>query len=598
VRTIPCIAVLTALMVAAAQAKETDASSLEGYWAHVSAEAPASKALTLARAGSRWRASYGGEVVEIEAQGNDLRFDLPGGRGGFRGGLVQGERAIEGFWLQPARAHDPSRPLASPLTLARAGRNLWRAEVQPLDDPWHLYLRIHRDPENGLLGAFRNPERNDVGGASRFRVIRNGAEVDFSVSYEGGELRREGELIAPDRLRVNLTSEPLELTRVAPEAIPRAFPRGFAPERYRYRAPDETGDGWRTARGREVGLDEEALRRAMQRIIDGDPFGREPSLIHSVLVARQGRLVLEEYFFGHDRDKVHDIRSAGKTYASVLLGAAMRQGASIDPQSRITELLSTRGPFANRDPRKDKITLAQLMTHTSGLDCDDNNEASHANEDTVSSQRGEPDWWRYTLNARMAHDPGVRYAYCSASINLVGGAITDVTGIRLPELFDQLIARPLQFARYFWMVTPNGDGYLGGGAYIRPRDLLKLGQVYLDGGSWRGRRIVERAWVTQSTAPHAQITPETTGLDQDTFSNTYGEGGADGYAWHVWSVVANGREHRGYAATGNGGQLLVVLPDLDMTFVFTGGNYRQGGVWTRWPQEIIGDEIIAAMSAD
>lgn len=597
-KTLLCIAALTALTVTPARAQEADASSLEGYWAHVSAEAPASATLTLARAGSRWRATYGGDEIEFEADGDGLRFDLPGDRGGFRGALAEGGRAMEGFWLQPARAHDSSRPLASPLTLARAGRNLWRAEVRVLDDPWHLYLRIYRDPELGLLGAFRNPERNDIGGASRFRVSRNGASVDFSVSYDGGELRREGELIAPDRLRVNLTGEPLELTRVAPEAIREAFPRGLAPERYRYRAPDETDDGWRTGRGREVGLDEEALRRAVQRIVDGDPFGREPSLIHSVLVARKGRLVLEEYFFGHDRDTVHDIRSAGKTYASALLGAVMRRGAPIDAQSRITTLLSGRGPFANSDPRKDRITLAQLMTHTSGLDCDDNNEASHANEDVVSSQKGEPDWWRYTLNAPMAHDPGVRYAYCSAGINLVGGALTDVTGVSLPELFDRSIARPLQFARYFWMVTPNGDGYLGGGAYIRPRDLLKLGQVYLDGGVWRGRRIFERAWVAQSTAPRVQITPKTTGLDNDTFSNTYGQGGADGYAWHAWSVVANGREHRGYAATGNGGQLLIVLPDLDMTFVFTGGNYRQGGIWSRWPQQFIGDEIIASMPTD
>jgi CubicO group peptidase (beta-lactamase class C family) len=194
----------------------------------------------------------------------------------------------------------------------------------------------------------------------------------------------------------------------------------------------------------------------------------------------------------------------------------------------------------------------------------------------------------------MAHEPGARYAYCSASINLVSGALTEATQTWLPAYFDRTIARPLQFGRWYWMLSPDGEGYLGGGAFIRPRDLLKLGQTFLDGGVWNGRRIVDAAWVAESTRHRVQITPETTGLDEETFSNFYG-GGADGYAWHAWSVNAAGRTFDGYAASGNGGQLLVALPELEMTFVFTGGNYRQGGIWTRWPQQIIADEIVATM---
>jgi CubicO group peptidase (beta-lactamase class C family) len=212
--------------------------------------------------------------------------------------------------------------------------------------------------------------------------------------------------------------------------------------------------------------------------------------------------VLEEYFFGHDRGAVHDLRSAGKTFAPAMLGAAMRQGVEIGPESRIADVLAGLGPFANPDPRKAGITLAHLMTHTSGLDCNDNDESSRGNEETMSSQADEPDWWKYTLNLPMAHDPGARYAYCSANINLVGGALRAATQTWLPEYFDRSIARPLQFGRYYWMLTPNGEGYLGGGAFIRPRDLLKLGQVYLDGGVWRGRRIVDEAWVTRSTQPY------------------------------------------------------------------------------------------------
>ena len=196
--------IAAALILAPAQAQETDASSLEGYWASESAEAASSAALTITRSGEAWRADIGDAEARFQGGGDLLRFKFLDGRG-FRGALAQGGRVIEGFWLQPARAHDSGRPLATPLIVTRTARNVWRGEAHPLGDPWAVYLRIYRDPEIGLVGAFRNPERNDIGGASRFRVSREGEAVLFSVSYDGGELRREAELIAPDRMRVNLT---------------------------------------------------------------------------------------------------------------------------------------------------------------------------------------------------------------------------------------------------------------------------------------------------------------------------------------------------------------------------------------------------------
>jgi CubicO group peptidase (beta-lactamase class C family) len=344
----------------------------------------------------------------------------------------------------------------------------------------------------------------------------------------------------------------------------------------------------------EVGMDEEALAGVVQTIISRSPSERRPSLIHSLLVAHRGRLVLEEYFFGHGRDTPHDVRSAGKTFGSVMLGAAMMRGTPISPESRIYDVLAGRGPFASPDPRKGRITLAHLLTHTAGLACDDNDDASPGNEGTMQSQTGQPDWWKYTLDLPMAHDPGARYAYCSANSNLVGAALTVATDTWLPELFDRTVARPLQFGTYHWNLMPTGEGYLGGGAYLRPRDLLKIGQAFLDGGVWNGRRIVDSAWVTASTAPRVEITPATTGLSAEDFPNFYGVG-RDAYAWHLGSLTSGGRSYAEYEASGNGGQLLIVVPELELTVVFTGGNYMQGGIWGRWRQEIVADGIIPAI---
>jgi CubicO group peptidase (beta-lactamase class C family) len=256
--------------------------------------------------------------------------------------------------------------------------------------------------------------------------------------------------------------------------------------------------------------------------------------------------------------------------------------------------LARRGPFANPDPRKDQITLAHLLTHTSGLACDDNDDASPGNEGTMQSQRAQPDWWKYTLDLPIAHEPGTRYAYCSAGSNLVGAVLTTASGTWLPALFDRLLAQPLGFQRYHWNLMPSGDGYLGGGVSMRPRDLLKIGQLYLDGGRWHGLRLVDSSWVRISTAAHARISPATTGLDSSSFGNFYGEA-EEGYGWHLSTLRSGGREHPEYAATGNGGQLLIVVPDLDLTVVFTAGNYGQGGVWTRFRSQIVPQEIIPAI---
>ena len=219
---------------------------------------------------------------------------------------------------------------------------------------------------------------------------------------------------------------------------------------------------------------------------------------------------------------------------------------------------------------------------------------SPGQEDKMQSQHQQPNWWKYTLDLPMAHDPGKRYAYCSANINLAGAALTTGTHTWLPELFDRTIARPLQFGPYYWNLMPTGEGYLGGGAYLRPRDLLKVGQAYLDGGVWKGKRIVDSSWVKRSTEPYVHISPATTGLSPEDFPNFYGEAD-DAYAWHLSQFKIGERTYRDYAATGNGGQLLIVVPDFDLTIVFTGGNYRQGGIWGRWRSEIVPREIIPAI---
>ncbi len=146
----------------------------------------------------------------------------------------------------------------------------------------------------------------------------------------------------------------------------------------------------------------------------------------------------------------------------------------------------------------------------------------------------------------------------------------------------ELLARPLQFRSYHLNLQPTGEVYMGGGASIRPRDQLKLGQLYLNGGTWNGRRVLSAQWVRQSLAAHAEFEPR------------FGVDHLYGWGWHIQHLVVGGRTYTEYSAGGNGGQLVIIVPKLDMVVGFTGGAYGEFQSWGRWSVDLIPRYIIAA----
>ena len=316
------------------------------------------------------------------------------------------------------------------MTLALTGQHTFIGVLRPLPNPFTLYLRIFRSDEGVLMAAFRNPEQNSHGPAMQYRVERDRDDLKFTAGADSA---------APDnRLEAKYLSGADASESTGPKAAARSissvarrreaakfFPRppGGAP--YVYREPAVTTDGWETARGRELGLDEAAITRMVQTVIDGDPAARRPSLIHSLLVAYRGKARRRGVFLRPRTATSRMIFGPRERHFRPCCSAlAMMDGVKIGPDTKVYALMPDLEPFANPDPRKVEITLAHLMTHSAGLACNDYDEASPGNEDTMQWQREQPDWWKYTLDLPMAHDPGKRYAYCSANINLVGGALT------------------------------------------------------------------------------------------------------------------------------------------------------------------------------
>ncbi len=580
-----------------------DIDSAYGLWCYRTAFTTGLQGeLLITREGRHWHGAIGDAKAEAKTTGQTFRLIFPREGGTFHGALNGG--VLHGFWARRAITEDARYPsgqsgsYAGSLTLQPVGRNRWRSQVRPLEDTFTLYLKIFRDKDNRPKAAFRNPEQNSHGAAMQFTVLYSGEQLQFSAQPDAGQ--PEATLHArmlrdPERIAIFWTdlNRTIELARITPDEAVSFFPRPLDSTKYAYHAPSPGKDGWVVASAQDVGMDEAALARTVQRIIDIDPASGRPWLIHSIAIARRGKLVLDEYFYGNGSEEPHDTRSASKTFSSVILGVLKREGARISPDSKVYEVMSSLGPFANPDPRKAKITLGHLLTHTSGLACDDNAETSPGNEDRIEADRSRPDWVKVTLDLPMKFEPGTHYAYCSMNINLAGAALSHVTGDWLPALFDRTVARPLDFGPYYWNLMGNGEGYLGGGVFVRTRDFLKVGQAYLNGGVWNGKRIVSAAWVKDSLAPHAHISPATTGLEGDNFRNVYYDVD-EGLAWHMVGVKSGDHVYPAYHANGNGGQLLLVVPQFDLVVMFTAGSY-QTGLWNRERDDIVGGMIIPAI---
>jgi CubicO group peptidase (beta-lactamase class C family) len=272
--------------------------------------------------------------------------------------------------------------------------------------------------------------------------------------------------------------------------------------------------------------------------------------------------VLEEYFHGESRDKAHDTRSAAKSITSTLAGAAIRAGRGVTLASPVYAIMNG-GTFPDTlEPRKRGITLEHLLSMSSGIDCDDSDDKSPGNESAITDQSDEPDYYRMILRLKTIREPGEKAVYCSINPHLAGGVLKKASGRSLPDLFSELVARPLQIDRYYLPLTPTRDAYMGGGVRLTARAFAKFGQMYLDSGVWKGKRILDASYVKKAGMP------------------TYAMGGIHyGLAWWVIDYPFRGESIRGYFAGGNGGQIVLVMPRLDMVVTIFGANYADAATF-------------------
>lgn len=569
-------ALFVLLLVLSAAGHASEPSDIVGLWGNETISGPRlSGEITVDGRRAPWQASLAGVSTKVERDGNVVTFVMPGGQGHFRGLLVDGN--IEGFWIQPP-GQGLQSAYATPLKLPSSVAKVWMARLDPLQDRITQYLRIWLTGDGSLKAFLVNPEYNLGRGISYDVALQDEAIVLTDPKRQGwtlnGRFDEETGQLRIDWQGIGMFA----FTRRDRDDAIGYYAKTPADSQDTYRVPVPAGDGWATASLGDVGMAAEPMRRLQEAIQSSDTPGPGESMVHGLLVARHGKLVFETYLHGYSREEAHDTRSAGKSFASLLVGMAIDHGADLSTNTLVHSMFPLEKPLKHVGRDKRAITVGDLMAMRSGLACDDDDSDSPGGEEAMQRQHEERDWYRYTLNLPMAQASGADKAvYCSAGINLLGGVVRNATGRRLTDLFQDWIARPMQMRGYHLNLMPDDDTYLAGGIRMRPRDMLKLGQLYLNGGVWNGRRLIDQRWIDASVTRHA----------------TFGPNHDYGYAWHLHAFRVDGHDYRGYAAEGNGGQFVIVVPELDLVVAITAGNYGQFSVW--YPlQELVTDYVIPA----
>ncbi|WP_228444998.1 serine hydrolase domain-containing protein [Chryseobacterium indoltheticum] len=279
--------------------------------------------------------------------------------------------------------------------------------------------------------------------------------------------------------------------------------------------------------------------------------------ITSIVVIKNGELILEEYFNNYNRDSLNDTRSIGKSFASALMGIAIKDGYIKNENQKISEFYDLK-TFKNYSSQKENVTIKSLLTMSSGFKGNDQDEESPGNEENMYPT---DNWIKFTLDLPMTENKiGETWNYFTAGAVLSGDILDKSVPKGLKNYADKKLFQPLGITNYNWQFTPQQKPSLAGGLRMNTLDLAKFGQLYKNNGIWNGKTIVNKDWIKKSFTNYFSGNPD-----------------FEGYGYLFWRKVytIGNKSFETYQSSGNGGNKIIMFTELPIVMVITAKAYNK-----------------------
>lgn len=329
---------------------------------------------------------------------------------------------------------------------------------------------------------------------------------------------------------------------------------------------------WPTHSWREATPEEQGVRSAALADIV-DQAVKQRLDLHSMQLVRNGYLVADVSFYPYDGSTVHDVASVTKSVTSALIGIAIAKGFIASEDTPVLDFFPEYKQ-QYQHTGKEKITIRHLVTMTSGLDQNAGGSGMAAfNEPALMQMIARPNWLEFALGLPLMHEPGSTFGYNSCNTHILSVIIAKATGMNTLAFAQKYLFGPLGIKEVFWPEDPQGNNHGWGDLKMHPRDMAKIGLLFLYNGVWESQQIVSPDWVHKSAVPCVKLPGN--GL----FTLEYS------YGWWTISGLVNGI----YEANGRGGQHIIVWPAKNTVVVFTGGGFDQS---------TIAQKLLAALKAD
>lgn len=292
--------------------------------------------------------------------------------------------------------------------------------------------------------------------------------------------------------------------------------------------------------------------KALKANIDADVFRH----ITSVVVIKDGKILIEEYFNKATRDSLHDVRSVGKSFASTLTGIAINDGLLKSENQTLSEFYDLK-IYDNYSAKKANTSLKEFLTMSSDFDGNDDDGDSPGNEENMYPTA---DWVKFGLDLPV---DTVKYKgqwhYFTIGAMLTGSILDKLVPVSLENYAAEKLFKPMNITRYQWQYTPQKVVSTAGGIRMNALDLAKYGQLYKNDGFWKGKQLVPKQWIGKTFTKQVAVTGK-----PDEF-----------YGYLFWNkkYTINGKSYEAFYCSGNGGNKIFVFKDQPLVVVITATAY-------------------------